>query len=212
MENIALRAIGTIFNIDLTTDTILSSSFTDKDAQYILGGFGFNTWYLHKHLSCVLPVPSALSPENILMITPGLLTGSAVPASSRVHLSARSPLSGLMGSSNIGGHIGTRLNSLNVASILISGRASDLSYILVNKDGISIHRCEQIKSMDTRQTEHELRKRHKSKLTEIMCIGVGGENLVHYACIMHGDDHAAGRTGLGAVMGSKNIKAIVVEG
>ncbi|MBF0574323.1 MAG: hypothetical protein HQK69_11315, partial [Desulfamplus sp.] len=159
---------------------------------------------------CSLAQP--LSPENILIISLGLLTGSEVPASSRIHISSRSPLSNFMGSSNVGGHIGTRLQSLNAASLIITGKASSLSYLLINESGISIHNCEHLKGKDTRITEEELRKRHQGKLTEILSIGVAGENLVHYACIMHGQDHAAGRTGLGAVMGSKNLKAIVVEG
>lgn len=216
-----MQPLGTIFNIDLTTATISSVPFTERDGYHLLGGFGFNTWYLYQYmlpkisLSCnraPLAEPSALSPDNILMITPGLLTGSAVPASSRTHLSARSPLSGLMGSSNVGGHIGARLKSLDVASIIITGSASELSYLLVNEKGLSIHSCQELKGMDTRQTEKEIRKKHQDRLTEILSIGIGGENQVRYACIMHGEDHAAGRTGLGAVMGSKNLKAIVVEG
>ncbi|MBF0377154.1 MAG: aldehyde ferredoxin oxidoreductase family protein [Desulfamplus sp.] len=216
-----------IFNVDLTNKTILSTPFTIEQAKYILGGFGFNTWYLYKHLACdkrlacdkhltfdepLYSVSLPLSPENILIISPGLLTGSEVPASSRIHISSRSPLSNLMGSSNVGGHIGTRLQSINAASVVITGKASSLSYLLVNENGISIHNCEYLKGKDTRVTEEELRKKHQDKFTEILSIGVAGENLVHYACIMHGQDHAAGRTGLGAVMGSKNLKAIVVEG
>ncbi len=237
-EYIRLQPDSTIFNIDLTSQTISLSPFSIKDIRYVLGGFGFNTYYLYRHLlspnksslidshslseksifsdinskQYISDGISPLSPENILIISPGLLTGTAAPASSRLHISARSPLSGLMGSSNIGGHIGARFKSLNVASIIITGRASSLSYLLVNDQGISIQRCEYLKGMDTRVTEQELRKKHPDKLTEILSIGIAGENMVRYACIMHGKDHAAGRTGLGAVMGSKNLKAILVEG
>ncbi|MBF0390220.1 MAG: aldehyde ferredoxin oxidoreductase family protein [Desulfamplus sp.] len=200
----------TIFNINLTDKTISSSLFTNEDVKNILGGFGFNTLYLYKNL---LPAPpSALSPDNILIFSTGLLTGSQVPASSRLHINTRSPLSGLIGSSNVGGHIGARLSSLNILSIIVTGKADALSYLLINDSGVTIHDCQYLRQKDTLLTEKELRKIYPDKLTEILSIGVAGENLVNYACIMHGDDHAAGRTGVGAVMGSKNLKAIVVQG
>lgn len=205
-----MKNYGTIFNVDLTTKQIDSTQFTSEHVVNILGGFGFNTWYLYSQ-SNIFNIPP-LSPENILIISPGLLTGTAVPASSRLHINARSPLSGLMGSSNIGGHIGARLKSLNVASIIVRGAASSLSYLLVNSNGVSIYSCEYLKGEDTITTEEELKKKYPGKFTEILSIGVAGENLVSYACIIHGNDHAAGRTGIGAVMGSKNLKAIVIEG
>ncbi|MCP4690354.1 MAG: aldehyde ferredoxin oxidoreductase family protein [Desulfobacterales bacterium] len=198
-----------IFNINLDDGVVSSEPFTDELVQTVLGGFGFNTWHLYKNLP---GETGALDPGNILMISPGLLTGSAAPASSRVHISAKSPLSGLMGSSNVGGRLGARLHSLNTASLIISGRAAAPSYLLVDETGVSLHARPGLWGMDTRRTEAALREKHASPFTEILTIGVAGENRTPYACIMCGEDHAAGRTGLGAVMGSKNLKAIVVEG
>jgi aldehyde:ferredoxin oxidoreductase len=198
-----------IFDVNLDTKVVTSRPFDETVTRSVLGGFGFNTGYLYQNLD---KGTGALDPRNILMISAGLLTGSAAPASSRIHLSARSPVSGLMGSSNVGGHMGTRLHSLNTASIIITGRAAGPSYLLLSKAGISLNACRDVWGMDTRQTEATLRKKHPSRYTEILSIGNAGENLVSYACIMLGHDHAAGRTGLGAVMGSKNLKAIVVEG
>jgi aldehyde:ferredoxin oxidoreductase len=198
-----------IIKINLSTNTITSEAVNKTIIKTVLGGFGFNTWYLYKHYP---KKALALDPENLLLISCGLLTGSAVPASSRVHLSARSPLSGLMGSSNVGGHLGTRLRSINISSIIITGKTKTPTYLLISKDGLSLHACPKLWGKDTRHTQAELRKKYTSRYTEIMTIGIAGENLVPYACIMNGEDHAAGRTGIGAVMGSKNLKAIVVEG
>ncbi|MBF0201297.1 MAG: aldehyde ferredoxin oxidoreductase [Desulfamplus sp.] len=210
-----------ICHINLTTGNLFTEPFSRDLITKVLGGFGFNTWYLYHHLGAGhfnynQPVchnlVDPLGPENILMITCGLLTGSGVPASSRVHLSARSPQSGLMGSSNVGGHIGARMSSINIASIIITGRAEATSYLLVNEAGISLRQAPWLRGEDTRRTLTLLQEYHPSRYTEVLTIGIAGERMVPFACIMNGTDHAAGRTGLGAVMGSKNLKAVVVQG
>ena len=198
-----------LYHVDLQSEIVSREPLTHKMIQSVLGGFGLNTWYLYHHLKGDI---GALDSDNILMLSCGLLTGTAVPASSRVHLSARSPLSGLMGSSNVGGHLGAKLRSLNVASLIVRKRADEPSYLLLNQEGVTLHPCPELWGSDTRVCERALREKYPSRHVEVMTIGVAGENLVPYACIMNGEDHAAGRTGLGAVMGSKNLKAIVVEG
>lgn len=200
---------GTIIYIDLTEKKVETRGFGEDLARNVLGGFGFNTWYLYKNLP---EDAQALGPENILVISLGLLTGTAVPASSRSHISAKSPLSGLMGSSNVGGHIGARLKSLGIAAMIIRGRADCPVTIMIDENGVSIQDNEALWGLDTRDLESALRKDRDDKRTEILSIGIAGENMVPFACIMNGLDHAAGRTGMGAVMGSKNLKAILVDG
>ncbi len=204
-----MKPFGNIFDIDLTEKQVEVRPFAKALAERVLGGFGFNTWYLYHHLG---RHARALEPENILIISRGLLTGSAAPASARTHISAKSPLSGLMGSSNVGGHIGAHLQSLGVAAMVIQGRAGRPVVLLVDESGISFRSAEDLWGLDTRAVESVLRHGRDARHTEILSIGVAGENQVPFACIMNGLDHAAGRTGLGAVMGSKNLKAIVVTG
>jgi len=204
-----MKPFGNIFCIDLTHKQVAVQPFTKVLAERVLGGFGFNTWYLYHHLP---HHTRALGPENILVISRGLLTGSATPASARTHISAKSPLSGLMGSSNVGGHIGAHMQSLGVAAMLIHGTAGRPVALLADESGVSFRSAEDIWGLDTRAMESVLRQGRDTRRTEILSIGVAGENQVPFTCIMNGLDHASGRTGLGAVMGSKNLKAIVVAG
>ena len=201
--------LGTIIHVNLSKKEVNTKVFSEKLALKVLGGFGFNTWYLYKNLP---KDAQPLGQENILLISRGLLTGTAAPASSRIHISAKSPLSGLMGSSNVGGHIGSKLQSLGIAALVIHGRADCPVFILVNEKGVFIRTDDGLWGLDTRDVESILKKDRDDQRTEILSIGTAGENMVPFACIMNGMDHAAGRTGMGAVMGSKNLKAIVVEG
>jgi len=185
-----MNNLGTIVHVDLSEKKVTTEPFGEQLARNILGGFGFNTWYLYKHL----PKDAlALGPENILIISRGLLTGTAAPASSRSHISAKSPQSGLMGSSNVGGHIGARLRSLGIAAMVINGRSNDPVSLLVDETGVSFRTGQDLWGLDTRSAESVLRKEREGQAVEILSIGVAGENLVPFACIMNGTDHAAGR-------------------
>lgn len=199
----------TVVHVDLTRGTVRTEEAGEDLIRQVLGGFGFNTHRLHRRLP---KGADPLGPENILLISRGLLTGSPVPASSRIHVSAKSPLSGLMGSSSVGGHIGRKLRSLGIFALEIQGRAPTPTVLTVDASGISLHDAGETWGLDTRAAETALRQGREDKLTEILSIGRAGENRVVFACIMNGPDHAAGRTGMGAVMGSKKLKAVVVEG
>ncbi len=197
-----------IITVDLTDGTVTTAAFSEALVRECLGGFGFNTRYLYKHLA---PETGPYGPENILVLSLGLLTGTAAPSSSRVHVSARSPLSGLMGSSSLGGFLGVKLRTLGVAALIIRGRASRPVYLEIDENGLTIENGAELWGLDTRETEAALRQAPGNSKAEILTIGPAGENLVRYGCIMAGTDHAAGRTGLGAVMGSKSLKAICVS-
>ncbi len=201
-------SLGKIVEVDLTTDNVTVSDYSADIARTYLGGLGFNSWYLYHHISAR---DGALGPENILAISCGLLTGTAAPSSSRIQINAKSPLSGLMGSSNVGGFLGVKLRACGIRSIIIRGRSPRPVYLNVTPQGIDIRDAGKLWGMDTRETGLRLKTDLGDQKLEIMTIGSAGENQVHYACIMLGADHAAGRTGMGAVMGSKNLKAIVVQ-
>jgi len=197
-----------IFEIDLTQNRINIEEYTEAMAGEHLAGFGFNIKTLFQRLPQSL---DPLDPANILMITRGLLTGTAAPASSRIHLSALSPLSGLIASSNVGGYFGPMLKTLGIMGLIITGKAPHPIYLRINSKGIDIEDAGRLWGLDTWQTETRLRAALGDDRAQVLCIGPAGENQVRFAGVLAGKDHAAGRTGIGAVLGSKNIKALVIQ-
>ena len=181
-------------------------SCSQEDELHLLGGRGFNAWYLYKNLA---PDLKPLDPQNILIFSCGLLTGTNAPASSRLHINALSPLTNFLGSSNVGGLFGAKLRSCAIQSLVVQGRAEQPVYILLEEGNVFIRAAQELWGLDTWQVDKEIRERHGQK-SKILAIGPGGENQILFSCILTDLDHAAGRTGMGAVMGSKNLKAIVI--
>jgi aldehyde:ferredoxin oxidoreductase len=140
--------LGKIAEVDLASGNITFRDYSTEMAETCLGGLGFNSWYLYRHV----PLGSALDPENVLIISCGLLTGSAAPASSRIQISARSPLSGLMGSSNVGGFFGVRLRACGIRSLILRGKSPRPVYLKVTPDAIEIKDAGRIWGLDTRET------------------------------------------------------------
>lgn len=197
-----------IVEIDLTQKKVMVNEYTAAVARDNLAGFGFNIKTLFERLTRSF---NPLDPENVLIITRGLLTGTAAPASSRIHLSALSPLSGLIASSNVGGFFGAKLKTLGIMSLIITGKAPHPVYIRINSTGVEIEDAAKFWGLDTWQTESRLRSDLADDLAQVLSIGPAGENQVLFAGVMAGRDHAAGRTGIGAVLGSKQVKAVVVQ-
>ena len=195
-------------NIDLSTGKIEQEDMSEKAIRHSLGGLGYNVETLYRRIE---PGIDPFDSDNILMISRGLLTGSVAPSSSRIHINALSPLSGLIGSSNVGGYIGFRMYSLGVHSIIIRGQAAQPVYLYLGPDGVKVNDARHLWGLDTRETEERLHQDVGSENIDMLTIGPAGEKGVLYACIMAGWDHAAGRTGLGALMGAKNLKAIVLQ-
>jgi len=201
--------LGRILEIDLNTGKWEFKPFPNELIWRYLGGRGFNVQYLYAHLAqdC-----DALSPDSILIFSCGLLTGTAAPSSSRLHINARSPLTGILGSSNIGGGFGAQLRACGIQSLIVRGRALAPVYVWIDTGTIEIRSAESLWGMDTRKTEACLKSELKSQKLKIISIGPGAENGVLFGCIMSDGDHAAGRTGMGTVMGAKNLKAVVISG
>ena len=206
-KNLSLaKQFGQLLHIDLNSGLCSLSAFPETAAEFI-GGRGFNIWSLYHHL------PSGtdpLAPENILMLSCGLLTGSSAPTSSRLHLNALSPLTGILGSSNIGGYAGAFLRSCNIASIIITGKSQKPVSLYIDSNGACLEDASHLWGHDTFETQEMIKRSHKDKKLKILTIGPGGESKVRFGAIMTEKDHAAGRTGMGSVMGSKNLKAIVI--
>jgi len=200
------KIFGRILSVNLTDHQSKFLSFTDQACGY-LGGRGFNVWYLYHHLQ---PPVDPLSPENILLFSCGLLSGSSAPSAARLHINALSPLTHILGSSNIGGYAGAWLRTCNISSIIVSGKSDIPVYLYINDTGVQICDAKDLWRKDTFETQDQLKKKHPRENIRILTIGPAGENRVRFAAILSGKDHAAGRTGMGAVMGSKNLKAIVI--
>jgi aldehyde:ferredoxin oxidoreductase len=197
---------GRVLTVDLTRQTCRYQDYPDA-AQPFLGGRGFNAWYLWHHLD---PGIDPLGPDNRLLISAGLLTGSAAPCSARLHVNALSPLTGILGSSNIGGYAGAWLRSCNLGSIIICGMSPDPAYLYVDQTTAQLLPAQDLWGLDAFAVQDKLRQVHCAQKVRILAIGPAGENQVRFAAIMSEKDHAAGRTGLGAVMGAKNLKAVVI--
>jgi aldehyde:ferredoxin oxidoreductase len=198
---------GRILEIDLSSEQVTTTSLSKSVIEKYLGGRGFNVWYLRTHLPAGI---DPLGPENILILSCGLLTGTSAPTSSRLHINSLSPHTGILGSSNIGGYFGAKLRACEIQSLIIRGKATHPVYIYIDEDGVEIRDARPFRGMDTYETPVHIQKDVGHDRSKILTIGPAGENMVPFACIISDRDHAAGRTGMGAVMGSKNLKALVV--
>ncbi len=202
-----LKNFGRLLHVNLDSGTCSFAEFPEDGKRYF-GGRGFNTWYLYNHLHQGI---TPFSSNNMLIFSCGFLTGSPAPGSARLHINALSPLTGMLGSSNIGGYAGAWLRSCNIASVIITGSAEKPVCLSISKENPNIVDAGSLWGKDTFETQEKLDAHYHGKKIKSLVIGPGGENLVRFAAIVSGKDHAAGRTGMGAVMGSKNLKAIVIE-
>ena len=203
-----MNILGQILDIDLTTETWKLSEYPQDLARKYLGGRGFNMHVLYHQLPAKT---NPLGPENLLILSCGLLTGTAAPSSARLHINALSPLTGLLGSSNVGGNFGPWLRSNGIQSVILRGKSSQPVYLWIDGNAIEIRKAKSLWGLDTWQTEDRLKAIPDGDKISVLAIGPGGENGALFGCIMSDRDHAAGRTGMGTVMGSKNVKAIVVK-
>ena len=203
-----MEFLGQVVDIDLNTGAINFSAFPEELIWKYLGGRGFNVQHLYANLP---PDADPLGPENIIIFSCGLLTGTAAPASARLHINARSPLTGFLGSSNVGGGFGAGLRSCGIQSLIIRGKSAEPVYLWIDGETVEIRNAKSLWGLDTWQTDEHLKTKLGSQKLKTMAIGPAGENGVLFGCIMTDRDHAAGRTGMGTVMGSKKLKAIVIR-
>ena len=197
-----------ILDIDLTTETWKLDDYPQDLVGNYLGGRGFNVHVLYDQLPAEV---DPLGPENLLLISCGLLTGTAAPSSARLHINALSPLTGILGSSNVGGNFGARLRSNRIQSVIVRGKATRPVYLWIDGDTVEIRNAKSLWGLDTWETGKRLKAKLGGKKISVLTIGPGSENGALFGCIMSDRDHAAGRTGMGTVMGSKNLKAIAIK-
>ncbi len=204
-----MNEAGKIIFVNLDTGHVEQSAFPAEAERMMLFGRGFNAWYLSR---TGIDKTGPLDSGSELLLSCGMLAGTGAPAASRLHITARSPLTGLLGSSNVGGEASERLAAQGIRTVVIQGRAEAPSVLWIRGGEARMMKFPGLWGEDTENSTRVLRERAGTKHVSVLTIGPGGENGVRFACIMAGGHHAAGRTGLGAVMGSKRLKAIVVEG
>jgi len=198
---------GKLGIIDLTKKKVILKQTPESLKKLFLGGRGLNSYYLYKFIK---PDIDPFSSENVLIFGTGFLTGTLVPNSSRFNVSAKSPETGILGDSNCGGYFAAEMRYAGFDRFIIKGKAKKPSYLYVTDDKIEIKDAKDYWGMDTTDLQQTLRK--DLGHVEVACCGLAGENLVRFACVRTGVKNAAGRCGLGAVMGSKHLKAIAVRG
>lgn len=199
---------GSMLFIDLSEGKITRESTKSYSTSFI-GGRGINDKLVYDR---ILPRVNALESGNVIAIGTGPLSGTCVPSSGRLDIMGKSPLTNLWGDSNIGGYFSPELKYAGYDHILITGKAEKPIYLYIENDRVELRDASQIWGRDTYETPILIRKELHNSEIKILCIGPAGENLVRFASVQSELGNGGGRTGMGAVMGSKNLKAIAVRG
>jgi aldehyde:ferredoxin oxidoreductase len=209
---------GKILRIDLSRGTWRTEALPTYLMQEYIGGRGMSDRILFDEID---PRIDALSPENKLIFSTGPLTGSGAPSASRFMVSAKSPLSNCVSSPCCGGYFGSNLKYSGYDLLIFEGKSPEPVYVTILNDRVEILPALHLWGKESYETEKMIREDMKARFNldnwalnsmGIANIGPAGENLVRFACIMSDGGRAAGRSGLGAVMGSKNIKAVAALG
>jgi aldehyde:ferredoxin oxidoreductase len=203
-----LYSDAVILHVSLTDKTIERKPIPPSLFSQYLGGRGLGVKILYDRVS---PDVDPLSPENLLVIAVGPVTATAVPTAGRTAFITKSPLTGTIFDSNLGGYFGPQLRRAGYAAVVLEGQSSTPVYLWINDDQVEIRDASEIWGKDVADTTDALLNATDEK-AQVACIGPAGENLVKLAAIMNDKHRAAGRGGVGAVMGSKKLKAIVARG
>ena len=199
---------GTIIRVNLSLRKFENQSSEGTLRLSFLGGRGVNSRILYQE---VAPNIDPLSPENILIFGNSPLSGTRAPSCPRCTVTAKSPLTGILGDANFGGFFAPEMKKVGCDHIIIQGKAEKPTYLLITDEGLVFKEASHLWGKSTWETEKIIKHELNDPKVQIACIGPAGENLVRTACIVH-NFNTAGRTGMGAVMGSKNLKAIVLRG
>jgi len=200
---------GTILRVNLTDGSIGKEALDLELAKKFVGGRGLGTYILSQEID---PAIEPLSAENKLIFATGPLTGSQAPTSARYMVVTKSPLSGTVASSNSGGFWGPELKKAGIDLIIVEGKAAKPCYLSINDETVELRSAEKYWGKLVGETTDLLTEEAGDPKVRIVTIGPAGEKMSMLACILNDKYRAAGRSGVGAVMGSKNLKAIVVRG
>jgi aldehyde:ferredoxin oxidoreductase len=200
---------GHIARIDLSSGKITREKSDPKYLLKTIGGRGLNSWRLYDELKRDI---DPLSPDNMLLIGVGPMTGSLLTASAYMTISGKSPMTGILGDSAAGGFFGPELKRAGYDQLIITGRSETPVYLLIADDHIEIKEASHLSGLDIFETTSTIRKALSDNAVQIAAIGPAGENLVKYATVACNNSRMFGRTGMGCLFGSKNLKAIAVRG
>jgi len=197
-----------VARIDLTAGSVMYEGLNVDDARKYVGARGLGVKYVFDNGPAVEP----LSPDNVLCFVNGPLTGSPISMSGRLAVCTKSPLTGTVTDSHMGGWSAARLRWAGFDALIFRGRANRPIYALCENGQVSLHDASELWGLTTRRTVQLLQERHGGAKVSVMAIGPAGEHQVRFAAIMNENDRAAGRGGTGCVMGAKNLKAVVAVG
>jgi aldehyde:ferredoxin oxidoreductase len=198
-----------LLRVDLTKGTCTSEPLNMEWAQRYLGQRGLATKYLTEEID---PKVDPLSPENKLIMTTGPLTGTCASTAGRYSVVTKGALTGAIACSNSGGFFGNEMKNAGWDMIIFEGKAAKPVYLLVQDDKAELLDAAEFWGTSVWNTEENIKKKHQDPLIRVASIGVSGEKGVKFACVVNDMHRAAGRSGVGTVMGSKNLKAVAIRG
>ena len=200
--------IGKVLHVNLSTGKVEEEGLDPAEARKYVGGRGIAASVLLKELK---PGADPLDPENRLVFLAGPLTGTSTPGTTRIQLFAKSPLTGIWGQANAAGSFGPQLKRAGLDGLVIEGASENPVYLWIHDGSAELRDASGLWGKSTGETDDLLHAELGPGCT-VACIGPAGEKLSRIACVLSEKHRAFGRTGLGAVMGSKRLKAVVVEG
>ena len=194
--------------IDLSKNSVEIKPVPLDLRKKFLGGRGINMHFLSQSYT---PQLDPFSPDNPLIFGAGLLTGTP-GFGSRMNITSKSPESGHLGDANVGGDFGAELVKSGMSHLVIKGKSKSPIYLMIRNGRVEIRDARKLSGLDTVETQKRIRQEQGDERVQVACIGLAGENRVRFAGIRTGLKNSAARTGLGSVMGSKNLKAVAVRG
>ncbi len=200
---------GKVLRINLSNREVRVEETPKELVRKFLGGRGFNVRRLYDEVG---PDVDPLSPKNKLMISTGPLAGLAFPIGARLNVTAKSPQTGLLGDSNVGGHFAAEMKFAGFDQIILEGRSEEPTYLYIHDGGVEFKSADGLKGLRISQAYREIRKELRDGRAQIALVGPSAEKLVKFSGIFFNVYRPAARTGLGAVLASKNVKAVVVRG
>ena len=200
---------GKILRVNLSKEKISFESLEESFYRRCFGGRGLIAYYLLKELQ---PGIDPLGPDNKLIFACGPVTGAPVSGSGRNSVGAKSPLTDAYGEAEAGGFWGAELKRAGFDAIIIEGKASEPVYFRVHDEKAELKDASNLWGLEIKKSQEMIRSELGDNMVKVAQIGPGGEKLVRYASVVNDMNHVAGRCGMGAVMGSKNLKAVAVKG
>ncbi len=200
---------GRLLRVDLSTGRSWVESLDERRARLYLGGRGLGARIL---LDEVPAGADPMGPDNRLVLAMGPLAGTFAPGSGRYTVLAKSPATDGFGEAYTGGFVAHEVKYAGYDGIVVQGRAAEPVYLAIRNDKVEIRPARHLWGRPTLEVEQKIKDETGDLETRIVSVGPAGEKAVRFACVMNDTDRAAGRTGMGAVMGSKNLKAIAVRG